>query len=241
MKLITLNIWGGRIKKPFTDFIKSNQDIDIFCFQELYHHAPPKFSEHYEAICPEIFSELQKWLPNHNSFFRAALDDVYGVGIFIKKGINILEEGEVQIYEKINYSGVGGDHSRNMQWIKCSIQGNIYTIFNVHGLWNGKGKTDTTERIKQSERIRKFMDTVNTSKILCGDFNLRPDTKSVEILSKGMVDLVKTSGVTSTRTSLYTKEEKFADYIFVSPDIKVKNFQVLPHEVSDHSPLLLEF
>ena len=37
------------------------------------------------------------------------------------------------------------------------------------------------------------------------------------------------------------RTELFADYILVSPDIVVKHFQVLPDEVSDHAPLLVEF
>jgi endonuclease/exonuclease/phosphatase family metal-dependent hydrolase len=135
---------------------------------------------------------------------------------------------------------MGGDHSRNMQWVKCTINNTVYTVMNVHGLWNGKGKTDTPERIAQSQRIREFMDTVDSQKILCGDFNLRPDTKSVEIITNGMNDLIKTFHITSTRTSLYGKDEQFVDYIFVSPDVNVKEFKVLPDEVSDHSPLFLE-
>jgi hypothetical protein len=48
-----------------------------------------------------------------------------------------------------------------------------------------------------------------------------------------MINLVKDYNVTSTRSSHYPKEEKFADYIFVSKDIEVKDFKVLPDEVND--------
>jgi endonuclease/exonuclease/phosphatase family metal-dependent hydrolase len=56
-----------------------------------------------------------------------------------------------------------------------------------------------------------------------------------------MTNLVTKFGVTSTRSSHYLKEEKFADYILVSPHVEVNDFQVLQEEVSDHLPLLLEF
>jgi endonuclease/exonuclease/phosphatase family metal-dependent hydrolase len=85
------------------------------------------------------------------------------------------------------------------------------------------------------------MEGIDTSKMLCGDFNLRPDTQSLELLEHDMLNLIKSHKVTSTRTSLYPKDEKFADYIFVSKDITVNQFNVLQHEVSDHAPLLLEF
>ena len=85
------------------------------------------------------------------------------------------------------------------------------------------------------------MDSINVPKVLCGDLNLRPDTESVKILEKGMNNLIQTHKVNSTRTSYYPKPEKFADYIFTSPEITVKAFEVLKDEVSDHSPLLLDF
>ena len=36
-------------------------------------------------------------------------------------------------------------------------------------------------------------------------------------------------------------EQKFADYVFVSKDVKVKNFEVPNIEISDHLPLILDF
>jgi endonuclease/exonuclease/phosphatase family metal-dependent hydrolase len=48
-------------------------------------------------------------------------------------------------------------------------------------------------------------------------------------------------GIETTRTEFYTGEDKHADYIFVSPEIFVEKFAVLPDVVSDHAPLSLEF
>ena len=49
------------------------------------------------------------------------------------------------------------------------------------------------------------------------------------------------SGVTSTRTRLYARPEKLADYVLVSDGVAVRDFRVLPDEVSDHAPLMLGF
>ena len=54
-------------------------------------------------------------------------------------------------------------------------------------------------------------------------------------------NLITEFKVTSTRTSLYDKQEPYADYIFVSPNIEVNQFRVLPDEVSDHAALYLDF
>ncbi len=241
MKLITLNLWGGRIREPLFDFIKRYHDTDIFCFQEIYHHSPDKMSDNRLPPDLNVYTHLQELLPNHQSFFRPVIKNIYGIGIFIKKEITVAEEGAFWIYEVANYPGSGGDHSRNLQWIQCNIRGSMYTILNVHGLWTGKDKNDTPTRIIQSEKIKTFMDTVSSPKILCGDFNLNPDTTSIAMLETDMKNLIKRYNITSTRSAFYTKEGKFADYIFVSPDVAVKNFKVLPDEVSDHSALLLDF
>ncbi|BCA95606.1 hypothetical protein TUM19329_19670 [Legionella antarctica] len=161
--------------------------------------------------------------------------------MLIKNSIDLIAEGEINIHQKQHYPGIGLNHDRNLQWIECEINKKIYSVLNVHGLWNGKGKKDSPERINQSKRIRHFMDTINTPKILCGDFNLRPDTQSMKILEQGMINLVRINNIRSTRTRFYPKEEKFADYILTSPEIVVNEFTVMDDEVSDHSALYIDF
>lgn len=241
MKLITLNVWGGHVKKPLLDFIQAHKNVDIFCFQEVYQNAERKTSSDIRDVHLNIFSEIHDLLPDHQTFFRPVLDNTYGIGAFVKKEIDVLGEGQVWIHEQADYPGHGAAHSRNLQWLECAVNQKIFSVMNVHGLWNGMGKTDTPARLEQSQRIRNFMDTINTPKILCGDFNLRPDTESLSIIEAGMINHVKINKVSSTRTSFYPKEEKFADYIFTSPEIKVKHFEVMKDEVSDHAALLLDF
>jgi endonuclease/exonuclease/phosphatase family metal-dependent hydrolase len=241
MKLITLNIWGGHVRDPLLEFIKTHCEVDVFCFQEMYHNAPKKISDLDMAVSLNIFSEIQSLLPDHRGFFKPVVNGIYGNGMFIKRDIHILEEGEINIHDNPVYHGIGPTHSRNLQWTKCQIDNKAYTIMNVHGLWNGKGKTDAPERIVQSQKIKAFLDTINTPKILCGDLNLRPDTESIKIIEEGMRNLIQHFNIRSTRTSLYPKAEKFADYVFTSPEVNVNHFEVLKDEVSDHSPLLVDF
>lgn len=199
MKLITLNAWGAQIRQPFLDFIEAKRsDIDIFCFQEIYDRAKEKLSSHYPNVSHDIFSELVVMLPDHTGFFRPVLEGAYGIATFVRKDIDILEEGEIIIHKNVKYSEMTGHHTRNLQWLKVSLGGRGATIINVHGLWNGAGKTDTPDRIAQSERIRDFIRTLSGPKILCGDFNLRPDTESLKIASEGMRNLVAEFGVRST-------------------------------------------
>ncbi|MDR3442313.1 MAG: endonuclease/exonuclease/phosphatase family protein [Legionella sp.] len=241
MKLITLNLWGGHLRNPLLKFIHHHKDIDIFCLQEVYHQARRTIVADDKQLSLNIFSDLQKLLPNHYAIFKPAVNNVYGIAMLIKNNIDILSEGEINIHQKQHHPGIGENHSRNLQWIECEANNQIYSILNVHGLWNGRGKQDTPDRINQSHRIRHFMDSINTPKILCGDFNLRPNTQSMHILEQGMNNLISTYKIRSTRTSYYKKEEKFADYILTSSEIRVNEFLVLADEVSDHAPLYLDF
>lgn len=241
MKLITLNIWGGHVRDPLLKFVSAHRETDIFCLQEVYHNAQKKISNDEREVSLNIFSEIHSLLPEHQPFFRPVVQGTYGIGMFVKKGIKILDEEEIAIHENPAYPGNGPTHSRNLQWVRCQIGKKTFTIINVHGLWNGRGKTDSPERLAQSQKIKDFLDTVKTARILCGDLNLRPDTQSVQILERGIKNLIQHFNIQSTRTSLYPKEERFADYILTSPEIIIHNFEVLKDEVSDHSPLFLDF
>lgn len=240
MKLITLNTWGGRVPEKLLRFFGDNQDIDIFCLQEIYNGAKTeRMDKEFLNDSFNLYSDIKNVLTNHVGYFRPHIEDWYGLAIFVKRNIELQREGDITIHD-IEYTG-GGNHPRNLHYIEFKHKGIKTTVANVHGLWNGKGKTDTQERLLQSQKIKDFIDSTDGNKILCGDFNLRPDTQSVKMLEHGMRNLIKEYSIESTRTSLYTKPEKHADYVFVSPDLEVLNFRVLSEEVSDHAALYLEF
>lgn len=133
-----------------------------------------------------------------------------------------------------------GFHAKNIQYIKLNINDKYISILNFHGLWTGKGKDDTEDRINQSQNIIDFIKTLNGEVVLCGDFNLLPETKSIKIIeNSGLRNLIKEYSIQSTRTSYYTKPIKFADYTFVSKGVEVKSFEIMPDEVSDHSAMKL--
>jgi endonuclease/exonuclease/phosphatase (EEP) superfamily protein YafD len=195
----------------------------------------------------DLFSDIQKALPEFNGYHAPAQeDDIGGLAIFIKKSFIVDKIKHIVIF---SMKGAITDRNhqdyfstgRDFQRMEFRYSGKTYTILNFHGMWNGKGKSDTDKRIEQSEKIRKLFDESKGVRILCGDFNLEPDTKSIAILSKGNRNLIQEYKIISTRSSFYSKSIRFADYIFTSPEIEIKDFKVLQDEVSDHLPLLLEF
>lgn len=239
--LITLNIWGGHVSKPLTDFIKSNSHTDIICLQEVYNNASAKITNEDRYLNLNAFSEILTLLPEHKGYFRPVVNGVYGIGMLIHNNLQALEEGEKDIYVNDNYPGMGPTHSRILQYARIKSQLGEFTVVNIHGLWNGRGKTDSDDRILQSKNIKNFLNNINTPTIACGDFNLRPDTESFAIIANGMNDHIKLNDITCTRTSLYPGVERYADYILTSNDVNVRKFKIMPDEVSDHSPLFLQF
>ena len=97
------------------------------------------------------------------------------------------------------------DHDRKLQWLKIHSEQDAI-IMNVHGHWTGKGKEDNPARLHQSKEIVNLLEKfAGLPRILCGDFNLRPDTKSIRMLEKDMINLVIKNNITSTRTSFLLK------------------------------------
>ncbi|MEK7453222.1 MAG: endonuclease/exonuclease/phosphatase family protein [Patescibacteria group bacterium] len=253
MKLVTLNTWGGRAgKEKLLSFLKKYEDTDIFSLQEVWsapydhldgaHVGGTKMNQ--KDVMVYGMQEISATLSSHTASFHSHHLDNYGLMMLVKNNLNIVEEGDIFVYKYKGYIPDGdiGNHARNIQYVTIQTKDGLITIINFHGLWNGKGKGDTEDRINQSKNILDFIKNLQGEYILCGDFNLLPDTKSIKIFEDyGMRNLIKDYGVKSTRTSFYEKSEKHADYIFISKGIKIKDFKVFNDEVSDHLPILLEF
>ena len=254
MKLINLNIWGGRggKEKLLKFFDQQRNKADIFCLQEVW-SAPYLHLENISAggkkishkeVMAYALQEIGAVLTGYIPFFVSNFEENFGLLIFTRKNIEILGEGQLFVHKDKGFMPEGdiGHHARSIQYQTIKINGKPLTIINFHGLWNGKGKADSADRLMQSGKIISFIGTIDTPVILAGDFNLLPDTESLKkIENAGLKNLIREYGITSTRPSFYTKPEKFADYVLVSPEVRVKGFKALEDEISDHLPLELDF
>lgn len=253
MKLITLNTWGGRAgKDKLLEFFDQHRDTDIFCLQEIWSDQDDDYEGQVVGGLPVEHSnimvyglqEITALLTEHTPYFRPHFTDDYGLLIMIKNSITVLDEGEVYVHKHKGYQPKGdvGRHARNVQYITFATEHGVRSVLNFHGLWNGRGKGDSADRLRQSGKIIELLKTMSNPYVLCGDFNLLPTARSLKMLEEhGLHNLIAKYDVRSTRTSHYQKPDKFADYIFTSDGITIKDFAVMPEEVSDHSPLQLEF
>ncbi len=244
MKILCLNTWGGRLTEKLVDFLKQHADVDVFCFQEVYNEAHGKDTIWMDTNF-DLLNDLKKALPDYLCYYDPHLSDYWGLAMFVRKELIVLEQGEwfVHKHKGHNYEQEKIGHTaKNVQYVTLKIEDQQkLTIINFHGLWNGQGKGDSDDRIEQSRQLVEFCARMRNQYVLCGDFNLLPDSKSLLMFEEfGLRNLIKENNITSTRTSLYPKEGRFADYAFVPKGVDVKKFSVLPDEVSDHAPLLIE-
>ncbi|MGL5743020.1 MAG: endonuclease/exonuclease/phosphatase family protein [Legionella sp.] len=100
MKLITLNLWGGHLRNPLLKFINQHSEVDVFCLQEVYCNSHRSVAEADRELSFNIFSDLQKLLPNHYAFFKPAVENIYGIAMLLKNNIDILGDGDINIHQK---------------------------------------------------------------------------------------------------------------------------------------------
>jgi len=262
MKLISLNLWGGKVFMPLIDFIKqSSSNTDIFCLQEVFNTKSDK--KEYKGNRINMLDELKLILSDFLVFFfptisgfdtedppsQTDFDLEYGSAIFVKNYIKINSHGNILIFKDPSYPPLKPDFSNNptpLQYITFNIDGKEFAVFNFHGTSFPGDKLDTKRRLNEAKNVKEIVKSTNGAKILVGDFNLLPQTKSIKIQEENMKNLIKEFNIPKTRSDLspfFGKVEfqNFADYTFVSNDLSVESFQVPYIEISDHLPMILEF
>jgi endonuclease/exonuclease/phosphatase family metal-dependent hydrolase len=236
VRIIFFNIWHGHELDGLSTFLlREKANTDIFCFLETD---------------PDLLLKLTAILNAYNYVFREGVKNLDGIiegsAIFVDKKIEIVKHEEIKLYE-ISEKETGG-----LLTAELTIAGKTLDIGCAHGKSRPGNKLDTPERLKQSETIVDYFKNVSGPKIIGGDFNLDINTESLKIIEQsGYKNLIKEFNIQNTRNKLcwdqFPDEVKqygkqyFADYCFVSPEVKVINFAVPNVEVSDHEPLILDF
>jgi endonuclease/exonuclease/phosphatase family metal-dependent hydrolase len=250
LKIINLNLFeGGLFFDKILAFIEE-QNADILCFQEVFNGEDTKLPQNYRSI--EI---LQKALPNFEHTFAPEMLSVtdhgkiaLGNALFSRYPITatnttFLSEkyGEYPAKPKNND---WSRHPKNMQHAKINAHGHILNVFNLHGIWGLDGG-DTPQRLEMSKRIIEQI-TNKQNTVLTGDFNLKPNTKTITNIEAHLKNVFKDQLTTSF--NLKRKNlEKFPGYatavvdmLFVSVDLNILAAECPQVDISDHLPLVCE-
>jgi endonuclease/exonuclease/phosphatase family metal-dependent hydrolase len=259
MQLVCLNVWGGKRFEALAHFLKGMApETDIFCMQEVFYAEHQGLSETAE-VRPNLLTELAELLPRFAHTFaplllthdldpRGEKDVAMGPAIFSRAPLRSLGHGSVFVAGSLSELTISEAHPVGLLLHETFAVGSKQlTVANVHGIATWP-KSDTTLRLAQSKHIREALNGLPGPKVLCGDFNLFPDTKSIAVLGHDLKNLMVEFNIQTTRSTISREKyrgqavhDTVSDYVFTSPGITPTTLKVPEVTVSDHLPLVLEF
>lgn len=220
-----LNVCNATKGEGLMDFLRERtKEIDVFCFQEAVDNFMLKSAGMFSNF---EMAELSK---HADGIWDFALKTLVREGIIAEQKNVLAEEQDTGL----------------VMMGTINIRDEKMVIANVHGKpYHPDDKKDTEGRLRQSKEIIESIEMCRGEKmVIGGDFNLDIDTESIRMFEKaGYRNLIKEFGIKTTRNRLawiYPEKHLFADYVFVSPEVKVKSFEVIDILVSDHLPMVLE-
>jgi endonuclease/exonuclease/phosphatase family metal-dependent hydrolase len=267
MRLISLNCaLFEKNNQQIAAFLKA-ENPDIFCGQEITRQLGKKADPDYvclptiEAATPNLSHSYLSNMWVIKNFraqdFHGAADYVFDFGDWLELGEytrtkyplplgqTIFVKGRPTQYEDFVFNSQ--DDNRAFQVSDLMVgetkKPNLRVI-NYHGIWS-KGKLGDAETIAANQKILEYAKAVCYPVIIVGDFNLFPDTPSMQLFYQDLESLVDTYDIKTTRPESNelsaTATRNVVDFCLVSKGIKVNSFSVPNLPVSDHLPLILDF
>jgi endonuclease/exonuclease/phosphatase family metal-dependent hydrolase len=261
LRIVSVNAWGGALHPALVSWLPSS-GADVVCLQEVTRTPGLSGWTHFsdgDHVLPQradLLWDVRQALPAHQPIF-VAFDagpvrdksdgrhrQEFGMATFVAPSLPVVELSSAFIH---------GDFVDHAEWpasgrpraalaVRTVSADRPGWIIQMHGLRDAVGKGDTPARLAQAARLAAFVTRLRRPGdlvVLCGDFNLLPDSATFEILAAaGLTDLV---GTADTRTSHYRKPVRHASYMLVSDVSAVARFEVMSSpEVSDHRALILD-
>lgn len=239
MKILQLNIWAAKLGKQIKELLEREKP-DIVCFQEAV-LMPAGGDMFFPSL--EEFQKVNDYEHVHFSptFGFAHMNHIakWGNAILSKIPFEKIDT----IFTRLEYvDGIDFDadyNIRNFQHVEVKHGEKILHVINHHGHHIHQHKMGDEETLRQCGIIADYIQKLSGDVVLCGDFNLAPESESLGKLNAILTNHSKESGVTTTRTPLTHKTE-VCDYIFTSKGLSTSNFKVLPDIASDHAALVIE-
>lgn len=243
MKILQINIWGGKLDRNLRSFLQ-REKADILCLQEVV-KLPGGYSfffEDLEEIQNNAGYEYVHFTPSYEcNFMHRKMS--WGNAILSKKPFiktndlyTYLEK--VDDFDRLEHTDYNA--GRALQHAVIKTNKGFLNLLNHHGYHINGHKNGDNETLRQCGLIADYIKELEGPVVLCGDFNLVPDSPSIKLINDRLINHVKENRIATTRTSLTHKTEA-CDYIFTSPDIEIKTFEVFDDVVSDHKALMIEF
>lgn len=235
-------MWGGRLGKQIIELLL-REDADIICLQEaiVIPGGNSFVFDHLEDIQTKAGYPHCDFLPQFG--YKVMKRHAKSGMAILSKVAPIVTDG---IFTRLEYMDdfdfIDTDYNiRSIQRATFEYGDQKLHVLNHHGHHVPDHKDGNDETLRQCKMIVEYIASLEEGSIvLCGDFNLIPESESLEQINEVLINHAKEHGIITTRTPLTHKIE-VCDYIFTSSNLQVTNFQVLDDIVSDHKALTIEF
>jgi len=266
IKLLSLNVSLFDSNNDTLKQFLSHQQSDILCLQEVTRKIDENTNNNLISI--DSISEGTPFLPysffaplwamrdfrmenfHGKTLFEADFNGFLEMGNYMKSKFKIIEGHNIFLQNHFTYADNWGylaekkGESRAIQIADISISDSQQIrILNYHGIWS-KNKIGNEQTKKACETILHHATQTTYPVIICGDFNLFPDTESMKVFDSQFINLANSFQIKTTRpktNELSNHKRNVVDYILVSKDIHIDTFEVINSDVSDHFPLTLTF
>lgn len=235
-------------KEQILDIIR-NEQPDVICFQEFFSRKRGEYN---------FRKEILQILETEHYYFKPSVDNGYeAIGMAIFSKFPILDQGNIQFEKNMNWNEAiyadikKGDqkfrvynvHLQSISFKKedysylKKVTSEIETSVESPRKIGGRLKRAFIKRGNQAQILKEHADKSPMPYIIAGDFNDTPISYTVKTIANGMNNSFREmgSGFGITYNGAFPNFQ--IDYIFCSPDFKVKNYLIIKKKLSDHYPV----
>ncbi len=241
MKLMTLNVWQGRLERVLLKHLEQ-QNIDFACMQEAveYEGKTGGLISSYPKIGASLRLDQQFFSPL-NALKFGNKNITFGNVIYSNLPFEQTETVFTRGQYKDDFDFDVDDYNiRALQHTLVKVGDKKLHILNHHGHHIDAHKLGDEETMRQTALIIEYIKQLDGAVILCGDFNLSPESESIKQFDSILKNLPVAYSLETTR-SLLTYKKEVCDYIFVNDGVDVKDFSMDDTIISDHNALILDF
>lgn len=246
IKFLSWNVWYGKRWQKAIKLIGKLQP-DILALQEV-----TTFFPYFDLENTNILEKFQKAIPllKYSSFApilkreRGGKFEQLGNAIFSR--YKILETNIFYFHHPPRWGRRWwNNQAKNLLEAKIKIDGKELFVYSTHLSLNPL-LLDTKKRIEEAEKIIKVVKEKKPL-IIGGDFNGRPNSLVVQRLKGAFRRADPKNRPTFAKLSLSAGRLKIKgislklDYVFYSPQLKIRTCHILKTDASDHLPIVVEF